>query len=190
MVTVVHWPDHLLTLDDWIALPEDNSRHYELAEGVLVVCPRPILRHQAAIVRLGAQLESQLPPAWATVSEAELVVDPSPPATVRVPDIMVVHSSAVERNLPRVTPDDVLLAVEIISPGTKRTDRRTKFDEYAEVGIEYYWIVDLDDPVSLSAYRLIAGEYEQVGERTGDTSMVLDGMSVALNLTGLVRGRE
>jgi hypothetical protein len=42
---VMPGPDHLLTLAEWDALPEDTSRHYELAEGVLV--GRPTTRNLA-----------------------------------------------------------------------------------------------------------------------------------------------
>ena len=40
-MTSVHLP-RLLTLEDWDALPEDNSAHFELQEGVLIVTPRPL----------------------------------------------------------------------------------------------------------------------------------------------------
>ncbi len=33
------WPDHLLTLTEWDALPEDTSRRCESVEGVL---PAPV----------------------------------------------------------------------------------------------------------------------------------------------------
>ncbi|WP_218025017.1 Uma2 family endonuclease [Nocardia pseudovaccinii] len=126
----MHWPDHLLTLDDWIALPEDNSRGYELVAGVLIVSPRPMAKRQDAVWRLAAQLQPQLPTVWDVVIQAELVIDPSSPSTVRVPDAMAVRREALERNLPRFDPGDVLLAVEIIAVGSKRTDTVTKFAEY------------------------------------------------------------
>lgn len=34
------WPNHLLTLDDWEALPEDELLRLELVEGVLAVVPQ------------------------------------------------------------------------------------------------------------------------------------------------------
>ena len=54
------WPDHLLDLDEWSALPEDSSRRFELAEGVLSVAPRPIARHQKLIKRIAAQLDAAM----------------------------------------------------------------------------------------------------------------------------------
>uniref|UniRef100_UPI000A61DBCC Uma2 family endonuclease n=1 Tax=Nocardia anaemiae TaxID=263910 RepID=UPI000A61DBCC len=71
----------------------------------------------------------------------------------------------------------------------KRTDRVTKLFEYAEVGIEHYWLIDLDDPVSLTAYRLIDGDYELVGEKSGCAVLDLAGASITLDLAALVSGR-
>ncbi|WP_406642829.1 Uma2 family endonuclease [Amycolatopsis sp. WGS_07] len=41
--------------------------------------------------------------------------------------------------------------VEVAAPDSKRTDYVTKHREYADAGIPFYWILDLDDPVSLIA---------------------------------------
>ena len=41
---------------------------------------------------------------------------------------------------------EVLLAVEIISPGSRNVDTHLKSVEYAEAGIPHYWLVDLDPP--------------------------------------------
>ncbi|MFI9509223.1 Uma2 family endonuclease [Nocardia sp. NPDC052566] len=189
MVTVVHWPDHLLTLEDWNALPGDNSRSYELVEGVLVVSPRPVAKHQRACWRLAAQLEPQLPLNYAALTESEVVIEPTSPSTVRVPDVIVIPTAGVDDNVPRSAAADVLLAVEILSVGTKRTDQVTKFAEYADVGIEHYWLVDLDDPVSMAAYRLIEGEYELVGEGSGQMVLDVADTSITVDLMRLLSRR-
>lgn len=61
-----------------------------------------------------------------------------------------------------------MLAVEIISPGSRRTDTAIKRGEYADAGIEHYWINDLERPTSLVVAHL-AGEfrYQDSGESTG-----------------------
>ena len=161
------WPDHLLTLEDWERLPEDTSRHYELAEGVMHVAPRPILRHQRASWRLAAQLEHQLPAEWGAVIDTEVIIEPGPPATVRAPDVLVVPDAAIAAGRPRVVPAEVLLAIEIVSAGSGRVDRVTKLSEYADAGIEHYWIIDLAEPVDMVAYRLIDGNYEEVARGSG-----------------------
>jgi Uma2 family endonuclease len=53
---------------------------------------------------------------------------------------------------------DVVLAVEILSPGSARIDRTLKRAEYADAGIPHYWLVDISDRPSLVACHL-AGEF-------------------------------
>lgn len=63
---------------------------------------------------------------------------------------------------------DVILLIEIISPSSRKMDRVLKRDEYAEAGIPRYWIVDLDEPISILTCHP-AGElgYADGGEVTG-----------------------
>jgi hypothetical protein len=60
MATPLHRPP--MTLEEFVALPEDDSARYELQEGVLVVAPRPRPLHQDAMFRLGVQIHRFLPP--------------------------------------------------------------------------------------------------------------------------------
>jgi Uma2 family endonuclease len=183
------WPDHLLTLDEWKALPEDNRFRVEVVEGVLIVAPRPLSLRQRAMWRLCDRLEDQLPSQLSTLPEVEVVIAGSPLPTVRIPDVVVVAAELADANTARYKPSDVSLAVEILSEGSVRTDRVTKFAEYAEVGIANYWIVDLDAPVSLLRYHLIDGDYELFGEHTGTVTVELDGHPITLDLTALVSRR-
>jgi Uma2 family endonuclease len=145
-------PHTLMSLDEWIALPEDTEHHYELQEGVLVVSPRPVRAHQQAAYRLAQQLDQQLPTGWDVVLEVEVVVQAGHPATVRVPDLVVTRVGGPQD---RLAATDVLLAVEVISPGSRKLDLRLKPFEYADAGIPHYWAVDLDPPVpSITVYHL------------------------------------
>jgi len=138
-----HDPGLLMTLDEWVALPEDDTYRYELQEGVLLVSPRAARRHQLAAQRLSQQLDGQLPVDWESVLDMEVVVRAPHPPTVRVPDVVVTRVGGPED---RLAASDVLLAVEIISPGSRNVDLHLKPYEYAEAGIPHYWIVDLDPP--------------------------------------------
>jgi Uma2 family endonuclease len=182
------WPDHLLTLAEWDALPEDPSRRYELIEGVLLVVPRPARMHQRAMVRLTSELDQQLPDDLTALADVEVVIDARHPGTVRVPDVVVVSSRRAEEARSRLTAADVLVAVEIVSPGTGRTDRVTKFTEYADAGIAHYWVLDLDPPATLTAYTLVDGDLELVAEATG-VLMLNSPTPVRLDLDGLTRRR-
>ena len=165
-VTATPWPDHLLTLEEWDALPEEMHRRCELAEGVLVMVPPPAALHQLAMQQLATELNDQLPKELTALPHVEVVVDARHPVTVRIPDVVVTSSKLVQENPPRFDPADVLLAVEIVSPGTGRRDRVTKFAEYADAGIPRYWIIDLTEPSTLTAYILVDGDYEIVAETT------------------------
>lgn len=187
-MTTASWPDHLLTLAEWDALPEDTSRRYELVEGVLLVAPRPAPMHQRAMVRLTAELDRQLPDELTALADVEVVVDARYPATVRAPDVVVVRSSRAQQNPARLTAADVLVAAEIVSPGTGRTDRVTKRTEYADAGIPHYWLVELDPPVTLTAHTLVEGEYEHVAGGIGMIA-ILSPAAVRLDLDTLTSRR-
>jgi Uma2 family endonuclease len=188
-VSALPWPDHLVTLDEWIALPEDTRFGVEVVEGVLIVAPRPLSFHQRAVTRLCFRIDEQLPARCSALSEVEVVITGSPLLTVRIPDVVVVDAELADTNPARYKPGDVSLAVEVLSDGSARTDKVVKFAEYAEVGIENYWIVDLEAPVSLLRYQLIDGEYELFGEHTGTVTVELDGNSITIDLDALVTRR-
>ncbi len=184
----MEWPHDLLSLDDWINLPETPEHQVEVVEGVLVVAPRPMPFHQSAVTRLGYLINEKLADEYWALSEVEIVLSEAP-LTVRSPDVVVVPSSLVETNPPRFHTGDVRLVVEVLSEGTRRTDQVTKFSEYAEAGIEHYWIVDLDSPVTLITYRLIEGDYENFGEFSGVAELDFAGTPLTLDLNALTTRR-
>ncbi len=131
------------TLEEFFALPEDNTCRHELLDGVYVVSPNPTLRHQQAVMVLYHRL---LP---AIVGDPELLLYPVSgdivlgPRTVVGPDLFVI---------PRPPTINVhwrdvalpLLAVEVLSPGSAGRDRGIKRQLYQEARVPEYWIVDLD----------------------------------------------
>lgn len=141
----------LLSLEDWDALPDDIGAHLELQEGVLIVAPRPLRPHARAAFRIAKQLDDQLPADMEAIPEFEVCVEDRHPPTVRIPDVVI---TPVEGSQQRLRGSDVAVAIEVVSPGSRRTDTVTKRAEYAEAGIEHYWIVDLGPPVTLTALRL------------------------------------
>jgi Putative restriction endonuclease len=46
----------------------------------------------------------------------------------------------------RLDAPDVLVAIEVASPGSRRTDAVTKRSECAEATIEHYWIAEFGPP--------------------------------------------
>lgn len=184
-MSVPPWPDHLLTLEEWDALPEDISRRYELAEGVLVVAPRPAPHHQQAVGNLMYDLNRQLPPTLRANLDVEVVIESSFPATVRAPDVLVMSESLYRCNPPRIDAGEVLLAVEIVSPGTGRTDRILKPAEYAAAGIPHYWVIDLTDPASITTHALVEGRYEVTEKATGPVTLS-EPATIAVDVSRLI----
>lgn len=185
-------PVRPLTVAEYAALPEDGEIRYELQEGILVMSPSPITDHQRCLRRLLRELEDQVPDGLEPIPDVDVdlqLVLPSQPGFVRRPDLVVVGWSAIDRvrrepQLLRAS--DVILAVEIISPGSRRMDTVVKHGEYADAGIPHYWVVDLEGDVSLTACDL-AGEfgYADAAPSIGIFTAV-DPFPVRLDLGGLV----
>lgn len=176
------WPGHLLDLAEWDALPEDTSRRVELAEGVLQVAPKPIPLHQRIVVRLVNQFDAGADGRWAAFADVEVVIEDAPAATVRAPDVVLVPPD-LSVTVPRWDAREVMAAVEVVSPGSRRLDRIVKFHEYADAGIPVYLVVEAtDDGVELTEFALVEGTYEQVAVHRGTAALQLD---VTLDLAAL-----
>ncbi|MDL5159501.1 Uma2 family endonuclease [Actinomycetospora termitidis] len=175
------WPGHLLDLAQWDALPEDTSRQIELAEGVLQVAPKPILLHQRIVMRLAARLDDAADGRWEAFPGVEIVIEDAPAATVRAPDVVLVRPD-ISVTVPRWTASEVLAAIEVLSPGSRRLDRIVKLHEYADAGIPTYLVVDPGPPVELTEFELVDGAYRQVALHRGAAELRL---GVTLDLDAL-----
>lgn len=165
-------PQPLLTVADYIARGEDqDGERYELQEGILVMAASPIPRHQRCILRLGGQLEAQLPDHLDVFPDVDIdlqLVPATRPGTVRRPDLAVVTRVGFERREREgglLRASELVVAVEVLSPGSVRVDRVLKNSEYSDAGVPHYWLVDIGekgDRPELTAYHL-AGEFGYVG---------------------------
>lgn len=160
------WPDHLMTLEEFEQLPEDNSRRYELQEGVLQATPKAISYHQLVIKRLTHVLDKVLPEGWTSLPESEIVLAERYPPTVRIPDVVVLSEDRAEDGT-KLYGQDVALAVEVLSPGSQRSDNLIKRAEYAEAGIPAYWILDVESRPKLAANVLVDGVYKEIFNGAG-----------------------
>ena len=164
MTALPRWPPRLLTVTEFAVLDEAADGRYELQEGHVVVAPRPEPAHGAYLSGLLAQLDAQTPDHLSIVPEVRVdlaLVAPTRPGFVRVPDLVVVTTAGLDlrrRNSGLVPAGEVVLAVEIVSEGSRRTDHAVKHAEYGDAGIPHYWIVDIDVRPSLVACHH-AGEF-------------------------------
>lgn len=159
-------------------LPETNL-HIELWDGEFIMSPSPNFFHQQIVDRFHDCLK-----AWVRSRQlGQTVTAPMDMIltqhNVTQPDVMFIAKdrSHIIQDRVRGAAD---LAVEIISPGSRRSDRVDKRDLYEQHGIKEYWIVD-PNAESVEALFLEAGEYRLVGRwRPGEIarSRLLDGFTV------------
>ncbi len=150
----------IFTREQRDALPDDGNR-YELVDGMLIVTPAPLIRHQRAVTRLIPKLAGQVPPQFELLC-APCDVSPQP-GTVVQPDVLIARvSDLTERDLPTAP----LLAIEVLSPTTQRYDLTLKRAVYEEMGCPAYWVVDPTIP-SIRAWHLENGRYGEPVVTTG-----------------------
>jgi Uma2 family endonuclease len=156
-----------LTRDDLAALPDDGHR-YELLDGALIVTPAPSPRHQRVSGRLYRLLDDAARPELLVLyAPLDVVLDD---ATVLQPDIVVAPRTAFTA---RDLSGPPMLAVEILSPSTRRIDLVLKHDRYRSGGCSAYWVVDPDEP-SVRAWRLEGIAYVEMGHAIGNDLLELD----------------
>jgi Uma2 family endonuclease len=152
-----------LTLAEHYAAGEDSGMRRELVDGVLIVSPYASRRHAVAAQRLSLILSASCP--------AELLVCGSPinvdrdPATNLQPDLSVIRVEDLDAPATEGRP---LLAVEILSPSTRRFDVTLKRQLYAEMGIASYWVVDIEEP-SVTILELDGEVYVDAARLQGAT---------------------
>jgi Uma2 family endonuclease len=156
------WPPRgQWTEADYFALP-DTNQFIELSEGELVMPPHPTDTHQRIVGDLYVMLRSFVEHhRLGTVRLAPLPVRLWP-GKIREPDILFVSKEHADRMGEQFYgPPD--LVVEVLSSGTRRTDRLEKLVEYAQAGVGEYWIVDPGGQ-TVEVFTLREGAYELLGK--------------------------
>ncbi|MET8853042.1 Uma2 family endonuclease [Amycolatopsis sp. NPDC004625] len=157
-------PDHLLTIEEYAALGETDTGFTELVEGRVVMSPSPVADHNIVVFELGQHLAGQLPSHLRVLPETDVNLGLAPkgkPGFSRRPDLLIVERAGIariRRDGAMVRAEEVAVVIEVVSPGSKRTDYYVKHDEYADAGIPHYWIIDTSEPISLVACHQ-AGEF-------------------------------
>jgi Uma2 family endonuclease len=152
------------TVDDLHALPDDGVRR-ELIDGALHVFPSPTSVHQVIAAYLMVALDRTCPD-HLFVSQSNDVELSS--RRMFIPDVLVATFEAARRRSGSFTAAEVVLAVEIVSPGSQSMDRVLKPALYAKAGIPHFWLIETDDDITVHPYRLdrTAEVYEPSGSFT------------------------
>jgi Uma2 family endonuclease len=121
---------------------EGRTPRYELADAELLVSPSPTLRHQRIVARLMLWLAPYVD-RWRLGEALPGVAVRLMPKNYFEPDLCVIPAvGGKRRGVEPVT--SLLLAVEVLSPGSIRHDRITKRKFFQRHGVPGYWLVDGD----------------------------------------------
>jgi Uma2 family endonuclease len=168
MSAIYDWatPENLqpepITEEIWRNLPEEFCRQVEVVNGQAIRCESHGRAHQAAVRRLADMLEASAeehrslhPDTCLDVStDFDVTLWELPTATIRRPDVALF--TCAPEDLRPLPASYLKVVVEVVSPGSDKTDRVDKLGEYATAGIPFYWLVWLsrDNVASIDVHVL------------------------------------
>lgn len=145
---MVTTPRQQISFAEYLNYDDGTDNRYELVNGELVLMPPATARH-SDIIEFIVDCFKAIIRSYSLdirVKAGDVGIQTGINSS-RIPDISVIQGE-VWRNLPRDTSAVVkvplLLAVEVVSPGSEQIERDyvEKVAEYADAGILEYWIVD------------------------------------------------
>ena len=159
----------------------DDGLRWELLDGELVMTPSPRTVHQAITFRLSVLLAPTMP-AGTQFFTAPLDVRLDE-RNVLQPDLVLVAEEAIEDEFVSGAP---ILAVEVLSPSTRRRDLVTKLEILARGGCAHYWVIDPAD-ASVRIWELVRGAYRGIVHAHGDEPVtVTEPVSVTFTVNDLI----
>ncbi|MFJ8765335.1 Uma2 family endonuclease [Streptomyces clavifer] len=127
--------------EDLDRLPE-APRHTELIDGALVFMASPQRWwHGHLVTMLTVALMEQAPAGVRVGREMTIKLDQR---NRPEPDLLVTTADF-DGDRTWFAPDEVRLAVEVVSPESAHRDRTVKLHKYAEAGIPHYWRIEDED---------------------------------------------
>ncbi|MEW1845100.1 Uma2 family endonuclease [Nonomuraea angiospora] len=142
------------SVEDLFTFPDDGNR-YELFNGSLLISPLPTVPHQRAVSCAMRVLDREVP------RDLTPLMGVGVRASDRdfyIPDLVVVPEEAIKADEPMLSPGQVRLVGEVVSPDTQGRDRALKVVTYAAAGIPVYWRIEPAERV-LYVYELNGDTY-------------------------------
>ena len=144
--------EKLYTVEDIYSLPDGERA--ELIDGQIYYMAPPNFRHQKLVMELSGTLRDYI---RSQGSGCEVIPAPfavflnADEKTYVEPDISVIcdKNKLNERGC-NGAPD---LAIEIVSPSSRRMDYSTKNALYSDAGVREYWIVDPEKDIAVGIYN-------------------------------------
>lgn len=167
----------------------DSSERAEVIDGEVYMMSAPSSLHQEVSVAIASQLYNFLEGKRCKVYPAPYAVrlferegdTPEDVDTIVEPDITVIcDRSKIDEHGCKGAPD---MALEILSPSTRRHDLLVKLNLYQRAGVREYWIVSPEEQ-SVQVFLLSNGLLlpHEVYDRTGIAKVnVLDGCFIELS---------
>ena len=168
----------LVTAEEFARIPDDDHR-YELVEGRVIRMSPPGAVHAVLATRIASILQQHVDAHRVGVVMSsggfKLAANPD---TVREPDVAFVRGD-------RIPPDGIPegfwqgaadLAVEIRSPGDRRSEILEKVEDYLGRGVRLVWVVD-PRKKNVTAYRRLAAPVTLGIDELLDAADVVPGFS-------------
>lgn len=125
------------SLSDFNKMKTSEENKYELIDGIVLMSPRPNIKHQDVMSNLHLEIGNFLKGKQCRVfTEIELEYEDN----VLIPDISVIcglENTNIQRY--KKAPE---IVIEILSPSSRYMDTFTKLIKYELLGVKEYWIAD------------------------------------------------
>jgi Uma2 family endonuclease len=157
---------------DWVHLPENANKWFELVRGEVIELPPPQKIHGVVcinVTRIVANYAFQRRKGYVASNDSGVILERDPD-TVRGPDVALYEDAAKFADLhPKYGEVPPRLAVEVLSPNDKAKHVTRKITDYLANGVDLVWLIDPEDR-TVTVYRRDRGQYrvKHDGELTGD----------------------
>ncbi|MFD0400839.1 Uma2 family endonuclease [Kitasatospora sp. NPDC059811] len=133
------WMHRQISSEQYDSWTVEQCAGIEIVDGMVVVSPSASKRHNRLARFLANALDAAGGAEWNADTDFDVRLQ-DVPLNNRRPDVVVYRADTIDESPTR--PADVLLLVEVVSPGSETTDRVVKLDQYAKAGIPFYWRVE------------------------------------------------
>ena len=163
-----------MTIEQFNTLDVDDTKIYELVNGLVMMSPRPSTNHQMIMSEIHLAIGNYLKKSKCRVlTEIEIELDDS----VLVPDLFVfckLESLGKQRY-----EGGPKLVIEILSPSTAFNDMNLKLKLYEKHGVEEYWIV-APNAGTVTMYHFEQKLAQVIGPKETIESIALQGLEIKL----------
>jgi Uma2 family endonuclease len=157
---------------DWVHLPENRDRHFELDQGKVVEVARPGERHGVVCANASWVLSNyvrQRRQGYVCANDTGVIWQRDPDS-VRGPDLLFYADSRPFDELnPKYSEDPPQLAVEVLSPTDRMTKVTRRISQFLDWGVALVWLIDPEErTVTVFRSDRKPSVLEETQELTGD----------------------